>query len=177
MLDRKQRNVFTFVIRAVVVAAFLALAPFGGFAKADSLVTFKTLSPELALKLALETLKACRKAGYQVAVSVVDRSGVLQVTLRDQLAGVHTPETARRKAWTAVSFRTDTMVMEENTKAGLPQNGVRFVADALMVGGGVPVEANGVIVGGVGVSGAPGGDADDKCARVGIEAIVEDLEF
>ena len=177
MLNKTRHGFFTIVLWAGVIGAFLAMAPLNGAAKAAALTTFKTLSPELALKLAQETLKACREGGYQVAVSVVDRSGILQVTLRDQLAGMHTPETARRKAWTAVSFRTDTMVMEENTKAGLPQSGVRFVADALMAGGGVPVEANGAIVGGVGVSGAPGGDLDDKCARAGIEAIIEDLEF
>ncbi|MBT5109388.1 MAG: heme-binding protein [Rhodospirillaceae bacterium] len=177
MLSKTRYGVFTVILWAAIIGAFLAIAPLTSVARAEALTTFKTLSPELALKLARETLKACRESGYQVAVSVVDRSGILQVTLRDQLAGMHTPETARRKAWTAVTFRTDTMVMEENTKAGLPQNGVRFVADALMVGGGVPVEANGAVVGGIGVSGAPGGDADDKCARVGIEAIVEDLEF
>jgi uncharacterized protein GlcG (DUF336 family) len=153
---------------------FLAL-PVG--ARAAELVTFQTLSPELALELARKTLEACRKEGYQVAVSVVDRSGILQVTLRDRFAGPHTPEVARRKAWTAVTFRTDTVTMAENTAAGKEQWGVRFVADALMAGGGVPVEAGGKIVGGIGVSGAPGGKLDDACARVGIEAIVEKLEF
>lgn len=146
-------------------------------ARAEGLVTYRTLSPDLALELAQETLKACRKKGYQVAVSVVDRAGNLQVTLRDRLAGPHTPEVARRKAWTAVSFRTDTVTMSEATRSGAEQNGVRFVADALMVGGGVPVRAQGSIVGGVGVSGAPGGKLDDACARVGIEAIIEKLEF
>jgi len=46
-----------------------------------------------------------------------------------------------------------------------------------MLGGGVPVEANGSIVGAVGVSGAPAGSADDKCARAGIDAIAADLAF
>ncbi len=156
------------------VLAFIA-PPLG--ARAEGLVTYRTLSPDLALELAQATLKACRKEGYQVAVSVVDRAGNLQVTLRDRLAGPHTPEVARRKAWTAVSFRTDTVTMSEATSSGAEQSGVRFVADALMVGGGVPVRAQGSVVGGVGVSGAPGGKLDDACARVGIEAIIEKLEF
>ncbi len=146
-------------------------------ARAENLVTFKSLSPDLALELAQKTLEACRKEGFQVAVSIVDRFGNLQVTLRDQLAGAHTPETARRKAWTAVSFRTDTLAMADLTQAGKEQSGVRFVVDALMIGGGVPIEAQGAIVGGVGVSGAPGGKADDTCARVGLEEILEKLEF
>ena len=162
------------LLLGIAVLAFLAPSP---AARAEGLVTFRMLSPALALELAQATLEACRREGYQVAVSVVDRFGNLQVTLRDQLAGVHTPETAWRKAWTAVTFRTDTVTMSEATQSGQAQSGVRFVAQALMVGGGVPVEAQGAIVGGVGVSGAPGGEADDACARVGIDAILEKLEF
>jgi uncharacterized protein GlcG (DUF336 family) len=158
------------------IAILAIVAPSIG-ARAEGLVTFKTLSPDLALELAQATLEACRKEGYQVAVSVVDRFGILQVTLRDQLAGPHTPETARRKAWTALTFRTDTMTMSQATKSGEEQSGVRFVAEALMVGGGVPIEAQGVIVGGIGVSGAPGGAVDDACARVGLDAVLEKLEF
>ena len=67
--------------------------------------------------------------------------------------------------------------MWEQTKTGTTASGIRFVRDALMAGGGVPVEAAGSIVGGIGVSGAPGGDIDDECARVGIESIADLLEF
>ena len=97
--------------------------------------------------------------------------------LRDRFAGPHTPETARRKAWSAVSFRTDTQELSKLSMAGQAQSGVRFVADAMMIGGGVPVEAAGSLVGGVGVSGAPGGEADDACARAGIEAIADKIAF
>jgi len=161
---------------AVVMAAVLG-APSMARTEGDALVTFKVMAPKTALALAQATLNDCRKRGYQVAVAVVDRFGNLQVMIRDQFAGAHTPETARRKAWTAVSFRTDTLEMSELTKAGTVQAGVRFIEEALMVGGGVPVEAAGSIVGGIGVSGAPGGKADDDCARVGIEAIGDALAF
>lgn len=70
-----------------------------------------------------------------------------------------------------------TMELAEQTQAGSISSGVRFVTDALMLGGGVPVEAAGRIVGGVGVSGAPTGEMDDACARAGIDAIIEDIEF
>ena len=97
--------------------------------------------------------------------------------MRDRFAGPHTVATARRKAWTAATFRSDTLVMAELTQAGELQSGVRFVPGALMVGGGVPVESAGSMVAAIGVSGAPGGQADDDCARVGIEAIQDLLEF
>ncbi len=160
-----------------LAAAVIGLSGYGASAQDDALVTLKVMTPETALTLAQAALKDCRGRGYQVAVAVVDRFGNLQVLLRDRFAGPHTPETARRKAWTAVSFRTDTLSMAEFTEAGKEASGVRFVDMAMMVGGGVTVEAAGSIVGGIGVSGAPGGAADDECARVGIAAIQEDLEF
>jgi len=148
-------------------------------ARADEevLVTFKMMTPETALTVAQTALRNCRDSGYQVAVAVVDRFGNLQVLLRDRFAGVHTIETARRKAWTAVSFRTDTTAMAEQTQSGKEASGVRFVDQAMMVGGGIVIQGAGSVVGGVGVSGAPGGAADDECARAGIAAVQGDLDF
>ena len=81
----KQMNV---LVLAGGLAGFLALAAMPPSARADdeALVTFQTMTPETALELARATLADCRKRGYQVAVSVVDRMGVLQVTLRDRFA-------------------------------------------------------------------------------------------
>lgn len=143
----------------------------------DALVTFKFLSPDLALELAQATLADCRKRGFQVAVAVVDRFGVPQVMLRDRFAGPHTPRTAIGKAWTAVSFRTNTTELVGATQPGSPQAGVRSLPRAVVLGGGVMVEAGGALVGGVGVSGAPGGDADDACAKAGIAAVRDKLDF
>lgn len=158
-----------------------AVAAFGlaGAAQAqdEALISFKTLNPDLAVELAQHTIASCRQGNFQVAVVVVDRFGNVQAAIRDRFAGPHTIDTARRKAWTAVSFRTDTLAMSDLSKAGEPQSGVRFVRDALMLGGGVPVEAAGTIVAGIGVSGAPTGQADDACAREGINNIIDRLEF
>ena len=164
-------------IIAVVVALLLVNATMPAFAQSEGLRSFKVMKPAIALDLASAALEHCRSQGYQVSVSVVDRFGIPQVMLRDELAGVHTPETARRKAWTAVSFRTDTLALAEVTKAGQGASGIRHVADAMMVGGGVLVEAAGELVGGVGVSGAPGGDIDAECAVAGIDAVSDALEF
>jgi uncharacterized protein GlcG (DUF336 family) len=112
-----------------------------------------------------------------VAVAVVDRFGVTQVVLRDRFAGPHTVPTASGKAWTAVSFRTGTGELAEITKPGLPQAGVRALPGVVAIAGGVVVEAGGSLVGGIGVSGAPGGEADEACAKQGIEAVRDRLEF
>jgi uncharacterized protein GlcG (DUF336 family) len=163
----------TNMLKATVILGTLCSLP--PAAAEEPLVSFKVLTPEAALELAHATLKACREKGYQVAVAVVDRAGTPQVMLRDRYAGAHTPGTATRKAWTAASFRTDTLSLAEETQAGKSQSGVRFVEHALMLGGGVLVEAGGSLVGAVGVSGAPSGELDDACAKAGIAAIEEKL--
>ncbi len=163
--------------KLIAIAAFTLLMSQTANAEKEAMVSFKVLTPEVALELAQGALNSCRDAGFQISVVVVDRFGIIQVVIRDQLAGPHTVETARRKAWTAVSFRTDTKAMAALTQAGKEQSGVRQVSGALMIGGGVPVQAAGTIVAGIGVSGAPGGTADDACARQGIKSIIEKLEF
>lgn len=143
----------------------------------EALVQFSVMKPEVALRLAQAAMEDCRAKGYQVGVAVVDRFGVTQVFLRDRLAGPHVEETARRKAWTAVSFRTNTLALAEETLPGTISSGIRDLSQALALGGGVPVDAAGSLVGGVGVSGAPGPDLDDGCARAGIAAVEDDISF
>ena len=108
---------------------------------------------------------------------MVDRFGQTQVMLRDRFAGPHTPTTAAGKAWTAVSFRTNTTDLVGISQPGMPQAGLRDLPGAVILGGGMMVEAGGALVGGVGVSGAPGGDADDACAKAGIAAVRDKLDF
>ncbi|MDH4175511.1 MAG: heme-binding protein [Betaproteobacteria bacterium] len=139
--------------------------------------SIKLLTPETALKAAQAALKKCRDGGYQATVAVVDRMGVVQVLLRDRYAGAHTPRTARAKAYSAVSFRTNTTELAEATQAGRPQSGIRHLPGVAAVGGGLMIEAGGSLLGAIGVSGAPGGKEDDACAAAGIAAIREDIEF
>jgi len=143
----------------------------------EALVAYKTLSPEIALDLANAAMADCRKRGYQVAVAVVDRFGATQVMLRDRFAGPHTPATAMGKAWTAASFRTNTTDLVALTQPGMPQAGVRTLPGAVVLGGGIAIQAGGSLVGAIGVSGAPGGDADDSCAKAGVAAIQDKLDF
>ena len=163
-------------MRTIVAFSIAVLALYPARAQ-DALVTTKSMSPEVALELAQATLAACRARGFQVAVAVVDRSGVTQVVLRDRFAGPHTAPTASAKAWTAVTFRTGTGDLVGMSQPGMPQAGLRALPGVVALGGGLPVEAGGALVGAVGVSGAPSGDADEACARAGIEAVRDKLEF
>src|SRR4051794_12935679 len=164
-------------VRSLSVAAAVLIASICPMRGEEALVASKSLSPELALDLARAALDSCRTRGYQVAVAVVDRFGVTQVMLRDRFAGPHTPSTASGKAWTAASFKTSTTDLNAIGQSGMMQAGIRNLPGAVIIGGGLIVEAGGALVGAVGVSGAPGGDADEACARAGIEAIRDKLEF
>ena len=137
----------------------------------------KLLTPETALAAAQAAMAFCRQGGYQVTVAVVDRSGVLQVLLRDRLAGAHTVDVAPQKAWTAASVKTSTTHFAAETQAGRPMSGLRGQPRFMAVGGGLVIEAGGSLLGGIGVSGAPGGDADEACAAAGLKAVADELEF
>lgn len=160
----------------LVCCSMLLNSPASLRAQSD-LVEFRFLSPESALEIANASLAECRRAGYQVAVAVVDRAGVLQVLIRDRFAGPHTPDTAERKAWTAVSFRSDTLSLAADTAPDSPQSGARSIPRALMLGGGIPISVSGSIVGGVGISGGPSADTDHACAEAGIDAVIDELEL
>lgn len=141
------------------------------------LATYSTLTTAAAQRAAQAALDKCTKEGYRVAVAVVDRGGQPLVVLRDNLAGSHTVNTAIGKASTAVSFRVDTKELAAQTQPASAQSGIRALPGVVAVGGGVMVQAKGALAGGIGVSGAPGGDADEVCAKAGIDAITDALEL
>lgn len=146
-------------------------------AAAQASFTIKVLTPDTALKAAQAAQKKCRDSGFQATVAVVDRMGVTQVLLRDRYAGPHTVDMAQAKAYSAVSFRTNTTELSEATQAGRPQSGIRHLPRVGAVGGGMMIEAGGSLLGAIGVAGAPGGKEDDACAAAGIAAIRDDIEF
>ena len=163
------KKIISLIILGIIPTFFVQAA------EDDSFVEFKVLKPEIAIKAAISAMNFCQDEGYQVGVSVVDRFGLTQAFIKSRYAGLHVQETATRKAWTSVSFRTPTLSLDESTQPGKEAFGIRFISTPLPLGGGVPIEAEGSIVAGIGVSGAPGTDIDDECARAGIAAIEDDL--
>lgn len=156
---------------------------FASFANAQSRpepkasVKVSSLSLEAAQSAANAALKACQQRGAMVAVAVVDRSGVTLTLLRDTLAGMHTPDTAIRKAWTAVSFKNSTSELAKATSYNQASSGIRQLPNIAMIGGGLLIQESGSIIGGIGVSGAPNGDMDDECAKAGIAAIQDAIDL
>jgi uncharacterized protein GlcG (DUF336 family) len=162
---------------AMTTAAMLALGAPAAIAGDDALVVYKSLSPEVALEAALAALKRCRADGFQVAVAVVDRFGQAQVMLRDRFAGLPAAETATGKAYTALSFHKDTSDLAKSIRSGQMDPGLAHLPHVVMLAGGLVIEAGGTLLGGIGVSGAPGGDKDEACAKAGLEAIRDRIDF
>jgi len=135
-------------------------------------VTIKRLSAEAALKVAESAMLECRKQGYQVTASVVDKSGNIQAVARDTLAPPVSIGISKAKAYTAVNFSADTSKMSQRLNTAIGSfDGV------LMAAGGVNINVAGTIYGAVGVSGAPSGATDESCAKAGVAAIAEELEM
>jgi uncharacterized protein GlcG (DUF336 family) len=165
------------ITRTLMIATIVVFSGLAPASAKEALVTHKTLSLDAALKLASAALADCQKRGYQVAVAVVDGFGGTQVVLRDRFAGPFMPTAATDKARTAVNFRANTTEIVRATQPGMPQAGVRYLPGVVTVGGGLIVEANGSLVGAIGVSGAPTGDANDACAKAGISKIQDEINF
>ncbi|MGD8526058.1 MAG: heme-binding protein [Thioalkalispiraceae bacterium] len=162
-------------IKSIVISG-LVLGMLSITARAEQPLTLsvKRLSMETALRIAQAAIAQCRKEGVQIAVTVVDRGGHPQVVLRDVLAMDITLPISKQKAHTAMAFNTPLSQMEDRfTK---PFQVAKL--DGLVVSaGGLPINIGGNILGGVGVSGAPSGKTDEKCAQAGIDAVSADLEM
>ncbi len=167
----------TAIIPVVTMGFLLAISADGAFAE-EATWSRRILSPETALKAALAAQAECRNRGWQATITVSDPSGLPIVTLRDRFAGWHTLEAAAGKARTAASWRDATTTVASRVgRVDSPEKGIMSLPGVVMIGGGLPIEAAGQMVGAIGVSGAPGGEADDVCAKAGIAAIEGDLEF
>jgi uncharacterized protein GlcG (DUF336 family) len=166
----------TMILRLILISALSVVAPIAAGAQ-EATVTYKSLSLDLALDAARAALADCQKRGFQVAVAVVDRFGHPQVLLRDRFAGPHTSPTATGKAWTSASFRNSTTELNALSQPGMMQAGLRNLPNVVIIGGGLVIEAGGSVLGAIGVSGAPGGDADEACAKAGLAAVQDKLDF
>lgn len=144
-------------------------------AEALPYVKVRALTMETANKAALAAARHCAKQGYQPAVAVTDRYGNLVAFVRSPLSGKHTIKGAMNKAWSAATLQGST----EELGPRLPhlRGSMRFS----LIGGGLAIRTGGVMYGAIGVAGAPGkktpGDVDDECAKAGLAAIQDELEF
>jgi uncharacterized protein GlcG (DUF336 family) len=143
----------------------------------DAVVTYKSLAPDAAFDLARAALAQCRKDGYQIAVVVVDRFGQPLIVLRDRFAGGMAITVARRKALTALNFARPTGELGKMIQTGELSRDYLALPNVVTLGGGLVIQSGGSTLGAVGVSGASGGDKDEACAKAGLAAVQDKLDF
>ena len=158
-------------VQAIVLALVFVVGIGPTAVEAQGLVTLQKLSAPLANELVGEAVASCARKGYNVVAVVVDLDGVRQALLRGNGAPIHSLDNAYYKAYSAASLtlgRKEGSTKEvrdriaKNPPSTVPQTPLPNVTYAV---GGVTIIAGGVAIGGIGVSGAPGGQFDEECAH------------
>ncbi|TLY28729.1 MAG: heme-binding protein [Nitrospirae bacterium] len=156
-------------VRLVLVPMLLCI---NAVAVAEDLPREPTLPLSLASKAAAAAVEKCKQDGYRVSASVVDSAGVLKTLLRGDGAGPHTTDSSSKKAYTAASLRRPTSELAELINKMPTLQALREMNDRILIlGGGLPIEIGGEVIGGIGVGGAPGTQLDDACAQAGLDSI------
>jgi uncharacterized protein GlcG (DUF336 family) len=145
----------------------------GGMGSAQTLPTHR-IPAALAMEAVGEAVSACAQRGYRETAVLVDADGATIATLRGDGAGIHTLDSAHDKAYTSVSFKSDTMALAELAKNEIA--GLAKLPNVLFFGGGVVIRLGDEVVGAIGASGAPGAMLDDNCARAGLDKIRDRLK-
>jgi uncharacterized protein GlcG (DUF336 family) len=158
-----------------IFAALTTVALMGSVAQAQTLPTHR-IPAALAVEAASETVAACAKQGYHETAQVVDADGVVIATMRGDVAGAHTLDSALYKAYTAASFKNDTLALAERAKGEDSILPLAKLPHVMFFGGGVPIKLGDETIGAIGASGAPGGKLDDACARAGLDKIKDRLQ-
>jgi uncharacterized protein GlcG (DUF336 family) len=138
------------------------------------LLEHKDLSLPMALTIAQGALENCKARGYAVSVVVVDRGGDTIVALRGDEAGPHTMENARRKAYTARTFRMTTEEFAKRMENEPVRRQQATLPGVIGIPGGVPLKVGNDVIGGVGLSGSPG--VDEPCVQAGIDKVRDQLK-
>ena len=154
----------------VGLAASAALASPAG----AQVLTQKNVSLAMAQTIANAALAQCQSMGFKVSVTVLDRDGLAVVMLRGDGAGLHTPEGADRKAYTARTYGSPSANFAKRVQSDPGYAPAMQYTRVLALGGGLPIKVGSEVIGAVGVSGSPG--KDDVCSQAGIDKVADQLK-
>ena len=160
---------------SVRAAAALALAAAFAAPASAQLLSHKDLSMATALTIATTAVETCKGNGYRVSVAVVGRNGEIVVHLRGDDTGPHTIENSYKKAYTSRTFRIPSGEFVQRIKDN-PTSGAVHLTNIVAAQGALPIKIGDETIGAVGVSGAPGGDKDEVCAKAGIDKAADQLK-
>ena len=153
----------------------LATAFAGGLTASAQLTTHKDLTTGLAMTMAETAIQTCKAQGYNVSANVVGRTGQVLVAMRGDNTGPHTLENSMKKAYTANAQRRPSGEYAKAFNANPPRGGA-LLTNLVPAQGALPIKVGEDTIGAIGVSGAPGGDKDEACAKAGIEKVAKVLK-
>lgn len=159
---------------AALALGFALAATLPGAGRAE-LVTHKDLSLDTALTIATTAIATCKTNGYKVSATVVGRAGEVILQLRGDATGPHTMENSFRKAYTARTFRVPSGEIVARLKQN-PELSLIHLSNVIAAQGALPIMVGDDVIGAIGVSGAPGGDKDEACAKTGLEKVADQLK-
>ena len=162
------------LIRLTLLASAATIAASLATPASAQLLQRKDLSFSMAVQIAEGALAECRKNNWPSSAVVVDRGGDVMVMMRDDNAGPHTMENARRKAYTARTFKMTTEKFAEMMEKEPVRRQQATLPGVIGIPGGVPLKVGNDVIGGVGVSGSPG--KDEQCVQAGIDKVKQYLQ-
>lgn len=157
-------------MKKVMMVAALVTGSVSLAAQAETL-TQKNLSLAQANALATSAIQSCAAKNYQVAVTVVDRAGVVKAVQRMDNAGPHTVKASEMKAFTALSAKNASGKVMEAAQSNAGAQNMRDIPGFLLLAGGLPVKEGDEVIGAIGIGGAPGGHLDEACAQAAIDGL------
>jgi uncharacterized protein GlcG (DUF336 family) len=153
-----------------------AVAALSSSAGAQGVVTVKDVSLGLAQAIAQGAVEQCRKDGFRVTATVMNRAGQVIVVLRDDGSSPHTVDTSRRKAYTSVALRRSSSELGQVIAGNPALAGLKDISGVIVLGGGLPIRVGNEVIGSVGVGGSPSPDKDEVCAKAGLDQVADQLK-
>ncbi|EEH4116352.1 heme-binding protein [Salmonella enterica subsp. enterica] len=151
---------------------FVPAALFGQSAFASQQPQYQDMPSDIAKSLVSTALKVCHSENKTGVVAVVDKGGNLVALQRDDNVGPHNTLAAQKKAYTALSTKSDTRELAKKAASNPETQNLNTVPQLLLLGGGVPVKSGDMVIGAIGVAGT-GGPADDQhCAQEAIKEVM-----
>lgn len=160
------------VFKTLSIASFTMCVAAAAHAQAPQ--TERNVSMAMAQAIIAGTIEQCTKDGFKVTVVIVDKAGMVAASLKGDGTNPHTMEFARMKAYTS---RTRGQTSLEFLQASSTPEGalLRQIPGLVAIGGGIPIKVGAETIGGIGVSGAPGGEKDEACAKAGLAKVADSL--
>jgi uncharacterized protein GlcG (DUF336 family) len=164
------------IVKQAAGIALGSVLAFGAASQANAeLLTHKDLSLAMATQMAVAAVEACKANGYNVSAHVLGREGQVIVAMRNENAGIATFENSMKKAYTARTFARSSGEFANGVK-GNPNAGALWLTNIVPTQGALPIKVGNETIGAIGISGAPGGEKDEACAKAGIDKVAAELK-